>query len=119
VPARPRWNTGSNAGATRSNGERAIRTLRSAYDRALFAPRRSKRKAPETFQVKFTTTRGEFTVTVHRAWAPIGADRFYNLVKHHFYDNAASFAWCPASSCSLASALSACFDRLERHELTG
>jgi peptidyl-prolyl cis-trans isomerase A (cyclophilin A) len=41
--------------------------------------------------VKFTTTRGEFTVVVTRAWAPLGADRFYNLVKHHFYDNASVF----------------------------
>jgi peptidyl-prolyl cis-trans isomerase A (cyclophilin A) len=69
--------------------------LRSAYDRALLRPAALKEKAPETFQVKFTTTRGEFTVTVHRAWAPIGADRFYNLVKHHFYDNASFFRVVP------------------------
>jgi peptidyl-prolyl cis-trans isomerase A (cyclophilin A) len=68
---------------------------RSAYDRLLLRPAALKEKAPETFQVKFTTTRGEFTVTVHRAWAPIGADRFYNLVKHHFYDNASFFRVVP------------------------
>jgi peptidyl-prolyl cis-trans isomerase A (cyclophilin A) len=68
---------------------------RSAYDRALLRPAALKEKAPETFQVKFTTTRGDFTVTVHRAWAPIGADRFYNLVKHHFYDNASFFRVVP------------------------
>jgi len=54
-----------------------------------------KDKAPDTFQVKFATTRGDFTVTVHRDWAPIGADRFYNLVKHHFYDNASFFRVVP------------------------
>ena len=43
-------------------------------------------KAPATYAVKFTTTKGTFVVTVHRAWAPRGADRFYNLVKAHFYD---------------------------------
>jgi cyclophilin family peptidyl-prolyl cis-trans isomerase len=45
--------------------------------------------------VKFVTTRGDFTVTVHRDWAPIGADRFYNLVKHHFFDNASFFRVVP------------------------
>jgi peptidyl-prolyl cis-trans isomerase A (cyclophilin A) len=43
-------------------------------------------KAPATYAVKFTTTKGTFVVTVHRSWAPRGADRFYNLVKAHFYD---------------------------------
>lgn len=43
-------------------------------------------KAPATFDVSFTTTKGTFVVTVHRAWAPRGADRFYNLVKAGFYN---------------------------------
>jgi peptidyl-prolyl cis-trans isomerase A (cyclophilin A) len=64
---------------------------RQGYDRALLRAALLKEKAPETFQVKFTTTRGDFIVTVNRAWAPIGADRFYNLVKHHFFDNASFF----------------------------
>ena len=54
-----------------------------------------KEKAPDTFKVKFTTTRGEFTMVVTRAWAPLGADRFFNLVKHHFYDNASVFRVVP------------------------
>src|SRR6266487_1627968 len=65
------------------------------YDRALLRAALLKEKAPDTFKVKFTTTRGDFTVTVTRAWAPIGADRFYNLVKHHFYDNASFFRVVP------------------------
>ena len=28
-----------------------------------------------------------FVVEVHRAWAPIGADRFFNLVRLGFYDD--------------------------------
>ena len=62
-----------------------------AYDRTLLRPSMLKEKAPETFQVKFETARGDFVMTVTRAWAPIGADRFYNLVKHHFYDNMVVF----------------------------
>ena len=60
----------------------------SPYDRTLLKPALLKDKAPDTYQVKFETTRGDFTVTVTRAWAPFGADRFYNLVKHHYYDGA-------------------------------
>lgn len=60
----------------------------SPYDRTLLKPALLKDTAPDTFQVKFETTRGDFIVTVTRAWAPIGADRFYNLVKHHYYDGA-------------------------------
>ena len=66
------------------------------YDRALLRPAGLKEQAPETYQVKFVTTRGDFVVKVTRAWAPVGADRFYNLVKHHFYDNASFFRVVPA-----------------------
>jgi peptidyl-prolyl cis-trans isomerase A (cyclophilin A) len=68
---------------------------RPGYDRALLRAALLKEKAPERFQVKFTTTRGDFMVTVNRAWAPIGADRFYNLVKHRFFDNASFFRVVP------------------------
>lgn len=57
-----------------------------AYDKALLTPSALTAKAPETYDVKFSTTVGDFVVHVTRAWAPLGADRFYNLVKHHFYD---------------------------------
>jgi peptidyl-prolyl cis-trans isomerase A (cyclophilin A) len=67
-----------------------------AYDRALLRPALLKEKAPEQYKVKFVTTRGEFTLAVMRSWAPLGADRFYNLVKHHFYDNASIFRVVPS-----------------------
>ena len=47
--------------------------------------------APEVFAVRFTTTRGDFVVEVHRAWAPNGADRFYNLAKMGFFDDTRFF----------------------------
>jgi peptidyl-prolyl cis-trans isomerase A (cyclophilin A) len=43
-------------------------------------------KAPDTYQVKFETTKGDFIVEVDRSWAPRGADRFYELVTQKFYD---------------------------------
>jgi peptidyl-prolyl cis-trans isomerase A (cyclophilin A) len=67
-----------------------------AYDRALLRPALLKDKSPEQYKVKFVTTRGEFTVDVTRAWAPLGADRFYTLVKHHFFDNASVFRVVPS-----------------------
>jgi len=58
---------------------------------ALLHPETLKAQAPAEYDAKFTTTKGDFVVHVTRAWAPIGADRFYNLVKHHFFDGAALF----------------------------
>jgi cyclophilin family peptidyl-prolyl cis-trans isomerase len=43
-------------------------------------------RAPEVFRVRFETTRGAFVVEVHRGWAPVGADRFYDLVRQRFFD---------------------------------
>ena len=48
-------------------------------------------QAPATYRAKFDTSKGTFVILVHRAWAPRGADRFYNLVKNGFYDNARFF----------------------------
>jgi peptidyl-prolyl cis-trans isomerase A (cyclophilin A) len=48
-------------------------------------------KAPETFLARFSTTKGDFVVEVHRDWAPNAADRFYNLVKLGFFDDTRFF----------------------------
>jgi peptidyl-prolyl cis-trans isomerase A (cyclophilin A) len=48
-------------------------------------------KAPAVYQAKFDTSKGAFVIEVHRDWAPQGADRFYNLVKNGFFDNARFF----------------------------
>jgi peptidyl-prolyl cis-trans isomerase A (cyclophilin A) len=51
--------------------------------------------APDSFRVAFETTRGRFVVEVRRAWAPNGADRFYDLVAEHFFDDNAFFRVLP------------------------
>jgi len=48
-------------------------------------------RAPAVFRVTFDTSKGSFVVEVHRNLAPLGADRFYNLVKHGFYDDCRFF----------------------------
>ena len=63
--------------------------------RSLLEPASLNQKAPATYKAKFTTTKGDFVVEVTRAWAPIGADRFYNLVKNGFYNNVELFRVVP------------------------
>jgi hypothetical protein len=52
------------------------------------AVKKTEDRAPEVYRVNFDTSKGPFTVEVTRAWAPRGADHFYDLVKTGFYDNA-------------------------------
>ena len=51
--------------------------------------------APDTFWVRFGTTKGPFTVQVVRAWAPRGADRLYYLTRVGFYDDVRFFRVLP------------------------
>ncbi len=64
-------------------------------DPALLHPGALTAKSPDEYEVTFKTTAGDFVVTVTRSWAPIGADRFYNLVKHGFFTDAAFFRVVP------------------------
>jgi len=51
--------------------------------------------APATFDVTFDTTKGPVVVEVHRDWAPIGADHFYELVKAGYFDGCRFFRVVP------------------------
>ena len=53
----------------------------------LMSPAQLNETAPDKFQAKFDTSKGEFIIEVTRSWAPKGADRFYNLVKSGFYND--------------------------------
>jgi peptidyl-prolyl cis-trans isomerase A (cyclophilin A) len=48
-------------------------------------------QAPAAYKARFDTSKGVFVIEVTRAWAPRGADRFYNLVKNGFFDNVRFF----------------------------
>jgi peptidyl-prolyl cis-trans isomerase A (cyclophilin A) len=93
--AAPKSSAQGSTTATKKPATSGTAAAHPTYDRALLHPALLKDKAPDTYVVKFVTTRGDFTITVTRAWAPLGADRFYNLVKHHFYDNAVVFRAVP------------------------
>jgi peptidyl-prolyl cis-trans isomerase A (cyclophilin A) len=64
-------------------------------NKALLEPQKLTATAPDKFKVKFTTGKGDFIVEVQRDLAPRGADRFFNLVKNGFYDEARFFRVVP------------------------
>jgi peptidyl-prolyl cis-trans isomerase A (cyclophilin A) len=78
----------SSSGASKAP---ASKTGTAAARPSLLNPASLRAKAPAEFKAQFTTTKGDFVVEVHRDWAPLGADRFYNLVKSGFFTNAAFF----------------------------
>jgi peptidyl-prolyl cis-trans isomerase A (cyclophilin A) len=75
--------------STTASAAKSTTAPSSTVNRALLHP--ALLKAPETFKARFTTTKGDFVVEVHRAWSPLGADRFYNLVKNGYFNRAHFF----------------------------
>jgi peptidyl-prolyl cis-trans isomerase A (cyclophilin A) len=73
----------------------AVLTVQGGGTAALKNPAALTEKAPATFNVNFDTSAGSFVVTVHRDWAPHGADRFYNLVKNGFFNDTRFFRAIP------------------------
>ena len=43
--------------------------------------------APPQFDAVFTTTAGSFTLHIERRWAPLGVDRFYNMIQYGYLTN--------------------------------
>ena len=55
------------------------------------------KQAPALSTVLFETSKGRIVFEMRREWAPHGVDRFYNLVRHGFYDGARFFRVRPAT----------------------
>ena len=55
------------------------------------------KQAPAVSTVVLETSKGKIAIEMRREWAPIGVDRFYNLVRHGFYDGARFFRVRPAT----------------------
>jgi homoserine O-acetyltransferase len=49
------------------------------------------RRAPNLFIVRLETSKGVIAIEIHRDWAPLGVDRFYNLVRAGYYDQSSFF----------------------------
>ena len=69
----------------------ALATPAVGQARNLENPAALNERAPDTYKARFETSKGAFVIEVNRAWAPNGADRFYNLVKNGFYDDVRFF----------------------------
>ncbi len=60
-------------------------------EQPLFDPAGATARAPDKYTAALATGKGEILIDVERDWAPLGADRFYNLVKIGYYDDNAFF----------------------------
>lgn len=57
----------------------------------VYYPGRLMAQAPAEYRVRLQTSAGDVVVQVYREWAPLGADRFYNLVRNGYYDDTRIF----------------------------
>lgn len=79
------------APAAKQNTAATAKENTANMDNKLMFPTQLNETAPDKFQVLFKTTKGEVILDVTRAWAPKGADRFYNLVKNGYFTDIAFF----------------------------
>ena len=49
------------------------------------------RRAPDASRIVLDTSQGRIVMEMRREWSPHGVDRFYNLVRHGYYDEARFF----------------------------
>lgn len=71
------------------------KTDETAKPAATQAAQTAETPATGDYKVLMATSKGDITIEVHRDWAPIGAQRFYDLVQSGFYDNARFFRYVP------------------------
>ncbi len=68
-----------------------IHTVPSGLAEGLLDPSKATAKAPASFEIETVTTEGPMRIRVVRAWAPLAADRFYNLAQIGFLDGLAFY----------------------------
>ena len=70
--------------------------LFSACSKPIFKSKWLKEEAPANFIARFETTKGIFDVEITREWSPLAADRFYQTVKHRYYNNTVFYRVVPS-----------------------
>jgi peptidyl-prolyl cis-trans isomerase A (cyclophilin A) len=83
------------AATKEAKAEKAPAAADPAAAASLADPSKLTEKAPDSFKVKVSTTKGDFTLQLSRPLSPNGADRFYNLVKAGFFTDIAYFRVIP------------------------
>jgi len=73
----------------------ALPTVAAAQAPSLKNPASLTEKAPALYKVKLDTSAGPVVIEVHRDWAPLGADRFYNMVTNGFFSGVRFFRVIP------------------------
>ncbi len=69
--------------------------LLTACSKPVFKSKWINERSPENFVTRFETSKGSFDVEIKREWSPKAVDRFYQLLNHHFYDNAIFYRGVP------------------------
>jgi homoserine O-acetyltransferase len=64
-----------------------ILILFSACSKPIFKSKWLNETAPSQFITRFETTKGIFDVEITREWSPLAVDRYYQTVKHRYYNN--------------------------------
>ena len=76
------------AGCKKSaEGASAPRPAAPAVKPSIDKPQTLNERASDIYRARFATSKGDFVIEVHRDWAPLGADRFFNLVKYGYYND--------------------------------
>ena len=76
-----------------TGGAESVRAAKPVFANPAGAAMRE--RAPDTFRARFETSKGDVVIEVHRDWAPLGAERFYNLVRSGYFDGVRFFRVIP------------------------
>jgi len=80
-----------------------------------FKSKWTKEKAPASFTARFETSKGNFDVAITRSLSPLAADRFYQLVRHHYFDKVLFYRVVPGFVAQFGNIDTAATKKWEQH----